>query len=204
MAAESESQGLFRALWQSREGLATWAVGLGILVVTAFAELYLGRSFLGPDGHFAWWEGSIWSRENSQRLADPYSFSHIGHGILFYALLRLAAPKCPVHYRLWAALGLEAGWEILENSPLIIERYRAVTISLGYVGDSVLNSLSDIVMMAAGFLIAWRARVLVTIGLLLAMEIGCFFWIRDNLMLNVVMLVYPVEAIKNWQMGAAP
>jgi hypothetical protein len=188
---------------RSKQGLTLLAVFLGILGLTAGVELALGRSFLGPDGHFGWWEGDIWSSENSQRLADPYSFSHIIHGFLFYGILRLATPKWPIHCRLCVALGLEAGWEILENSPLIIDRYRAVTIALGYVGDSVMNSLSDIVMMAGGFLFAWRARAWVTVVLAIVMELGCLFWVRDNLTLNIVMLVHPIDAIKTWQMGAA-
>ena len=191
-----------RAYFRTREGLIMLAVVAGVLLVTAGIELALGRSFLGPDGRFGWWEPDIWSNENSQRLADPYSLSHILHGFLFYGILRLACPKLPVTYRLWMALGLEAGWEILENSPLIIDRYRAVTISLGYVGDSVLNSLSDIVMMTGGFLFAWRARVWVTVLVAVVFEVGCLLWVRDNLTLNIIMLIHPIDAIKTWQMGA--
>jgi hypothetical protein len=102
------------------------------------------------------------------------------------------------------ALVVEAGWEILENSPLIINRYREATISLGYVGDSVLNSSSDIVMMVLGFLFAWRARPWVTVAAILVMEVGCALWIRDNLTLNIIMLIHPVDAIKHWQMAGAP
>src|SRR5580692_4293001 len=112
-----------------------------IIIITGSLELHMGRSLLGPDGKFGWWEGDIWSGENSQRFADPYSFSHLVHGILFFALLSLAARKMPLRYRFLIALLMEAGWEILENSPLIINRYRSVTISLGYAGDSVLNSM---------------------------------------------------------------
>ena len=164
----------------------------------------MGRSLFGPDGKFGFWEPSIWSSENSQRLADPYSFSHIVHGILFYALLWLVARKLPVRHRLLLALILEAGWEVLENSPLIINRYRAVTISLGYVGDSVLNSLSDILMMALGFLFAWRVRPWIAVATVFVMEIGCAIFIRDNLTLNVIMLVHPVEVIRHWQLAAQP
>jgi hypothetical protein len=102
------------------------------------------------------------------------------------------------------AVLIEAGWEILENSPFIINRYREVTISLGYVGDSVLNSLSDILMMSSGFLFAARARPWVTVAVLLAMEVGCALWIRDNLTLNIIMLIHPVDAIKAWQMAGRP
>jgi uncharacterized protein DUF2585 len=150
------------------------------------------------------WEGNIWSNECSQRLADPYSFSHVGHGISFYGLFWLVARKMHVRYRFFLAVILEAGWELLENSPLIIERYRGATIALGYVGDSVINSLSDIVMMCLGFLVAFRVRPWTSLGILLAMEAGCALWVRDNLTLNIIMLIHPIEAIKAWQMAGKP
>jgi len=124
--------------------------------------------------------------------------------MLFYAALWLVAPKLPVRQRLLIALAVEAGWEILENSPLIINRYREATISLGYVGDSVLNSLSDVLMMTLGFLFAFRARPWVTVTAVIVMEAGCALWIRDNLTLNIIMLIHPVDAIKHWQMAGAP
>lgn len=177
---------------------------LALMAVTAGVELGMGRLALGPDGRFGLWEGDIWSSEQSQRVADPYTFSHTIHGMLFYGFLWLVARKMPVRYRFVGALVLEACWEILENSPLIINRYREVTISLGYVGDSVLNSLSDIVFAGMGFIFAWRARVWVTIPVILTMEVGTAVWVRDNLTLNVIMLVHPVEAIKAWQSAGRP
>ena len=183
-----------------------WIIGIfvAILVLTAGVELWMGRSPLGPDGKFGWWDGNIWSSENSQRLADPYSFSHIVHGISFYAVLWLLARKLPVRHRLLIALALEAGWEMLENSPFIINRYREATISLGYVGDSVLNSLSDILMMTIGFLFAFRVPWRVSVAAVIIMEIGCALWVRDNLTLNIIMLIHPFDAIKHWQMAGAP
>lgn len=177
---------------------------IAVLILTAGVELWMGRSLLGPDGKFGFWEGNIWSSENSQRLADPYSFSHIIHGILFYAALWLVARKLPVRHRLLIALALEAGWEMLENSPLIINRYREATISLGYVGDSVLNSLSDVLMMTIGFLFASHVPARVSVAAVILMEIGCALWVRDNLTLNIIMLIHPVDAIKHWQMAGAP
>ncbi len=170
-----------------------------VMAIVALIEIYLGRSLLGPDGKFGWWDGNIWSSENSQRVADAYSFSHIIHGMLFYGFLSLVARKLPVRYRFVAAIILEAAWEILENSPLIINRYREVTISLGYVGDSVLNSVSDVGMAALGFLMARFSKVWVTVSLIVVFELGCLFWVRDNLTLNVIMLVHPVESIRVWQ-----
>ena len=182
-----------------------WIIGafIAVFILTAGIELWMGRPPLGPDGRFGLWEGNIWSSENSQRLADPYSFSHIIHGILFYAVLWLVARKLPVRHRLLIALAVEAGWELLENSPLIINRYREATISLGYVGDSVLNSMSDILMMTIGFLFASRVPVKVSVAAVLVMEIGCALWVRDNLTLNIIMLIHPFDAIKHWQMAGA-
>ena len=183
-----------------------WIIGafIAVLVLTAGVELWMGRSLLGPDGKFGLWDGNIWSSENSQRLADPYSFSHIVHGMLFYAVLWLVARKLPVRQRLLIALALEAGWEMLENSPFIINRYREATISLGYVGDSVLNSLSDVLMMTLGFLFAFRVPARVSVAAVILMEVGCALWVRDNLTLNVIMLIHPMEAIRTWQMAGQP
>jgi hypothetical protein len=183
-----------------------WIIGIfiAVFVLTAGIELWMGRSPLGPDGKFGLWDGDIWSSENSQRFADPYSFSHLVHGMLFYGFLWLVARKLPVRYRLLIALALEAGWELLENSPLIINRYREATIALGYTGDSVLNSLSDILMMTLGFLFAFRMRPRVTVVAIIAMEVGCVLWVRDNLTLNIIMLVHPMEALKTWQMAGQP
>lgn len=172
---------------------------LAMLAAVAGIELATGRSPLGPDGRFGWWDGDIWSSESSQRVADAYSFSHIIHGMLFYGFLWLVARRMPIGRRLLIAVALEAGWELLENSPIIINRYRSATIAQGYEGDSVLNSVCDVVMMAIGFGIARVARVGVVVVLILAMEIGCLLWVRDNLTLNVLMLVHPSQAIKDWQ-----
>jgi hypothetical protein len=177
---------------------------IGTLALLATLELSMGRLFFGPDGRFGLWEGSIWSSENSQRLADPYSFSHIVHGISFYGILWLVARKLPMERRLLVALFIETGWELLENSPIIINRYREATVSLGYTGDSVLNSMSDVLMMTFGFLFASRVRPAISLAAVAVMEIGCAIWVRDNLTLNIIMLIHPVEAIKHWQMAGQP
>ncbi|MEY4916244.1 MAG: hypothetical protein RL616_157 [Verrucomicrobiota bacterium] len=177
---------------------------LAVLAVQTGIELAMGRLFFGPDGRFGLWETSIWSSENSQRVADPYSFSHIVHGISFYALLWLVARKLPVEKRLLIALALEVSWELLENSPLIINRYREATVALGYCGDSVLNSVSDGLMMTAGFLLASKVKPLVSLAAVAVMEIGCALWVRDNLTLNIIMLIHPVNVIKHWQLAGQP
>jgi hypothetical protein len=174
------------------------------ITVVAGAEIAMGRLWLGPDGRFAWWEGNIWSSEQSQRFADPYSITHIVHGLIYYFGLWLVARRASTTTRFATALAIEGAWEILENSPIIIDRYREVTISLGYVGDSVLNSASDILMMAIGFGIAATWPVLVSVAFVATTEIALAWMVRDNLTLNLIMLIHPVDAIRAWQMAGAP
>ncbi len=183
-----------------------WVLFAAVVVCLTVAaiELRMGRLPFGPDGRIGFWEGDIWSSEQSQRFADPYTFSHTIHGMLFYAILWLVARRAPARTRFIAALVMEGAWEILENSPIIINRYREATIALGYVGDSVFNSVSDIFFAACGFLFAWRARVWVTVAVIMAMELGTLYLMRDNLTLNIVMLIHPVDAIKQWQMAGRP
>ena len=176
-----------------------------ITILMALFLLSMGRTFFGPSGRPVVWDGSIWSPNTSQGFADPYSFSHAGHGLCFFGGLWLLARRRLSPERRWIiAVILEAAWEILENSPIIIDRYRSTTIALDYCGDSVLNSISDVIAMSAGFLFAARFRLWPSVALFLAMEIGCALWVRDNLTLNVVMLVQPVEAIKAWQLAGRP
>lgn len=177
-----------------------WLLLGALMVAAGLAEWGMGRLPLGPDGTFGWWEPDIWSAHQSQRVADPYSVSHLLHGVLFYGLLWLTARRQPMSLRLVLAVALEAAWEILENSPIVIDRYREYTIAQGYVGDSILNSMSDILMAALGFLAAWRWRVLWSVVGVVAAEL-LLLLIRDNLTLNIVMLVWPVDAIREWQMA---
>ena len=179
-------------------------LGSAVCALVAAVELGMGRLPFGPDGRPGLWEGDIWSSEQSQRFADPYTFSHTIHGMLFYAILWLVFRRAPVRARFIGALLLEGAWEVLENSPIIINRYREATIALGYVGDSVFNSVSDIFFAACGFLFAWRARLWVTVAVILAMELGTLVLMRDNLTLNIIMLVHPLDAIKQWQMAGRP
>lgn len=176
---------------------------LTVLILTALIEWWLGCLPLGPDGQFGWWEGNIWSRFLSQRFADPYSFTHIVHGLVFCLLLRWLKPTMTVSRMFYIALLLEAGWELLENSPPMIERYRSVTMALGYSGDSILNSLSDILMMSLGFLLVHRCQLRNGWILAVSIELALLFCIRDNLTLNLIMLIYPLDFIKTWQMAGS-
>jgi len=172
-----------------------------VVLATITVEWWMGRLPFGPDGRFGWFEADIWSAAQSQRVADPYSVTHLVHGFLFYGLLFLVARRQPVTIRLLLAITLEALWEILENSPIVIDRYRAVTIAQGYVGDSILNSVSDILMAAIGFLMAWRLRLVVSLALVVVAEVLMVYFYRDNLTLNIVMLLWPIDAIREWQMA---
>jgi hypothetical protein len=148
---------------------------------------------------------TLWGREGptqSQMLADWYSPSHIVHGFLFYVLLHWIWPKAPFERRFLVALMIEATWEIIENTPMVIGRYREATIALGYSGDSILNSASDIMMMALGFLAARRLPIWVSIAAVLLLELIPLIVIRDNLTLNIWMLLAPNDAVRAWQAGA--
>ena len=176
-------------------------VGFSVMALTAVMLFAMGREPICKCGEVWLWSGDVVSANNSQHLLDPYSFTHVEHGFGFYALLKFAAGGMPLPLRALFAIALESGWEVLENTDLVINKYREDTISLGYFGDSIVNSLSDILMNVIGFVLTARLRARSTVFIFLAIESFLLFWIRDNLILNVVMLIYPLSAIKAWQLG---
>ncbi len=177
------------------------ATAFVIVAIQARVLAALGQPFICACGHIKLWEGDLASPELSQHLTDWYSFTHILHGVMFYFLLWLAAPRAPAPTRLLMALAMEACWEIAENTPYIIHLYRQQALAQGYSGDSIVNSLSDTLMMALGFLAAWRLPTRAAIALFVTMEIALAFAIRDNLTLNMLNLLHRFEAVDRWQRG---
>src|SRR5918998_2072082 len=170
-----------------------------ILVATALLLRSQERLWWCSCDYLLLWSGDPWSSDNSQHLLDPYSFTHVLHGFLFCGLIALIAPRLRRAWQLWLAVSLEAVWEVVENSRFVIERYREETAALGYQGDTIVNSLADILLCGIGFELARRLGFRRALALFVVTEVALAVWIRDNLSLNVLMLIYPIEVVKAWQ-----
>lgn len=185
----------------NRPQIIAIAVVLLLLVVTLHVE---GRVFLCTCGHFALWTSDTCSANTSQQLLDPYSFTHVLHGFLFFWLISLLFRRQSASWQVWRALLLEGAWEVLENTPFIINKYRTETAALGYTGDTIVNSFGDLMCALVGFIIARKLGLRWSLIVFVLVEIVLLVWIRDSLLLQILMLVHPVESIKLWQMCVQP
>ena len=175
----------------------------GIAIVLLLMALLLwaeGRLLFCSCGVFRVWSGDTCSASNSQQLFDPYSFTHVLHGFFLFWLVALVARRLKPAWQLWLALTLEAAWEVFENTPFVIDRYRAETAALGYTGDTIVNSFGDLACAFAGFLVARKLGAVRSVIVFLVLEVILVLWIHDSLLLQLLMLIHPVQSIKYWQM----
>jgi len=172
---------------------------LGIILLHAGLLWYMGQPLMYSGGYIKFWHGVVLSDGNSQHVSDWYSLSHIIHGILFYAFLTYFFPRIPLGIRLMLAIGIEMGWELFENTDMVIDRYREQALAQGYFGDSIVNSVGDIISVIIGFLLTWKLPTWASIALVIALELVALYFIRDSLALNVIQLIHPIDAIGAWQ-----
>jgi hypothetical protein len=173
----------------------------GIVGATIYQLHRQGREWICACGRVRLWNGDVWSAENSQQLLDPYSLTHVLHGMIFYALFSWLTPRAAFVWRLCFAVAFEALWEVVENTEAVIGRYRGVTAAIGYHGDTIVNSFGDILCFAVGFAAARRLGFRWGLALFIVTEVVLLLWIRDSLTLNVWMLLFPSPSIRAWQMA---
>jgi len=189
-----------RRLSSQRSTIWPWLGIVAVLAATTFLLRGEGRLWICACGQFSIWAGKVCSSNNSQQFLDPYSFTHVLHGVLYFWLMIWIVPRLTKSWRLWLSVFIASIWEVFENSNFIINRYREDTAALGYTGDTIVNSFGDILCAVAGFMIAQQLGFKRSLVLFLLAELVLLLWIRDSLLLEIVMLVHPVDGIKAWQM----
>jgi hypothetical protein len=178
-----------------------WLATSAVVILSIFFLWSFGRVLWCQAADFSPWSGDIWSQHNSQHLFDPYTFTHILHGILEFWLISLIFSRMSLAWRLFLAIFIESGWEVVENTDAVINHYREATLALNYYGDSIINSLGDILACGLGFWLAHKMKFWLSFIFFLLVEIILIILIRDSLLLNIIMLIYPIEGIKQWQIG---
>ena len=178
-----------------------WIVAgvLGLLILHTALLSYMGQPLMYSGGYIQFWHGVVMSDGNSQHLSDWYTLSHVIHGILFYAVLAFLFPRMPVGLRLFLAIGIEMAWELFENTDMIINRYREQALAQGYFGDSIVNSVGDVIAVILGFFLTWKLPKWTSVILVIVLELLALYVIRDNLTLNIIQLIHPIDAIGAWQ-----
>jgi hypothetical protein len=195
---ETKTQNSFFGFYRSKDFLPRLTI-LSIIVLTVLQLYHQGRVGWCKFGDYAPWSSDAWGSHNSQHLLDPYSFTHILHGVLYFWLISLIFRKMSFVRQFALAISVECAWEILENTNQVIEHYRTATLALNYYGDSIANSLGDAFCCGVGFWLAYKLRFWRSLALFLLTEIVLLIVIRDSLLLNIVMLIHPIEAVKLWQ-----
>ncbi len=183
----------------SREFMTWTAVAFVILATIGW--LAVNGSVWWSAANASVWSSEVWSRSNSQHPLDPYTLTHMLHGVVCFWAINLLSKRLPLSRQFFLTILLACGWELLENSPFVIERYRVVTAASDYVGDALINSITDIAACCVGFYLTSKFRIAASVAFFVLVEIAMLFWVRDNLLLNVVMLFYPIDTIRQWQIG---
>lgn len=183
----------------SAKDFLPWLLVLLTVVVMVVQLRLQGRIWWCNLGDYSLLSSDAWGSHNSQHLFDPYSLTHILHGVLYFWLISLVFCKMPLVWQFFLATFVESAWEVLENTNAVVEHYRTATLALNYFGDSVFNSVGDVLSSAVGFWIAYKLRFWRSLALFVLTEIVLLFWIRDSLLVNIILLIYPIEAIKTWQ-----
>lgn len=187
--------------FNSAKDYMPWLATSAVVILSIFLLWSFGRVWWCQASDYSPWSSDIWTQHNSQHLFDPYTFTHILHGVLEFWLISLIFPRMSLAWRLFLAIFIESGWEVVENTDAVINHYREATLALNYYGDSIINSLGDILACGFGFWLAYKMKFWLSFIFFVLVEIILIILIRDSLLLNIIMLIYPLEVIKKWQIG---